>query len=225
MANTTRSDSASLLAELDALLRLTRAEAQIARVRVAQARRDDIRQELEDNAAEADRRAARIQAAIRRLGGVRDVFADAAGRVAVFTKTAVEQGQPFSEGLLGDLALEHQLRDRAQFARVLAEAQDETKVASLLQDLEDAHTETIDWIRVRLAEVAQGEPALAPTAVQAVVAKVTQLALLPVRQSAGIFNKTVNLVQRGRDKAEQQVEETVDRAQANAKATREVLSA
>ncbi len=137
-------DSHALLNELVALLRLTRVEAQIARTRVSQARRDEIRRELEANASEADARAARIQDALRRLGGAPDVLADTVGRVAALTKVTAEQVQPFSEGLLGDLALEHQLRDRVIFTRVLAEALDESDVVDLMHDLEEAHTETID---------------------------------------------------------------------------------
>jgi len=219
---TTFSDSTTLLAELAALLRLTRTEAQIARVRVSQARRDEIRRELSDNARAADARATQIQATIRRLGGAPEVFADAVGRVAAMTKATLEQGQPFSEGLLGDLALEHQLRDRAVFTRVLAEAQDEPSVVTLMRTLEQAHTDTIEWIVVRLAEVAQGGPAaLAPTPAQAAVSTLTRIALLPSRQSVALFNQAVNLLQRGRHTAEQAVETTRETVQATAKATRD----
>jgi len=207
-------------------LRLTRSEAQIARVRISQARREDIRRELADNAREADVRARRIQAAILRLGGVPDVFADAVGRVAAMTKATFEQVQPFSEGLLGDLTLEHQLRDRAVFARVLAQAHNQPTVVSLMQDLEQAHSETIEWITVRLAEVAQGGPvALSPTPAQAAVSTVTRMALLPSRRSAALINKTVNLIQRGRGQAEQVVETTRDRVAATTKATGQVIGA
>jgi len=222
----TISDPKSLLAELSTLLRLTRTEAQIARVRIFQARRDDIRRELADNAREADVRSRRIQAAIRRLGGVPDVFADAVGRVTALTKATFEQVQPFSEGLLGDLALEHQLRDRAVFTRVLAEAQNQPTVVALMTQLEQAHTETIEWITVRLAEVAQGGPvALSPTPAQAAVSTVTRMALLPSRSGAALINKTVNLIQRGRGQAEQAVETTRDRVVATSKATGQVIGA
>lgn len=222
----TLSESTSLVAELTALLRLTRAEAQTARLRVTQARREQIRVDLQSNAAAADARADRIQAAIRRLGGVPDVFADAIGRLAAATKATFEQAQPFSNGLLGDLALEHQLRDRASFVRVLAETQDQPAVATLMHQLELAHRETIEWINVRLAEVAQGGPAaLSPTPTQAVVGVATRIALFPSRGGAALVNQTVNLLQRGRGRTEQVVEDAREQVTVSANATGQVAGA
>jgi bacterioferritin (cytochrome b1) len=219
--------------ELVALLRLTRTEAQVARVRVSQARRDEVRRELEKNARKADARSTRIQKALRQLGGTPDVFGDTLGRVTALTKVTTEQAQPLSEGLLGDLALEHQLRDRVVFTRVLAESQDESKVADLMADLEDAHTETIEWIRLRLAEVAQGGPvALAPTPTQAAVGAVTRFATIPTRRSAAFVNKAAEVLARGRAAAVSTVgsvrdtaESTVDSVRETADATEEVVSA
>jgi bacterioferritin (cytochrome b1) len=219
-------DIHALVNELVALLRLTRAEAHVARVRVSQARREEIRRELEDNATEADARAARIQEAVRRLGGAPDVLADTVGRVTALTKVTAEQVQPFSEGLLGDLTLEHQLRDRVVFTRVLAEALDEEDVVDLMQDLEDAHTETIEWIRVRLAELAQGGPvALAPTPTQVAVGAVARFATLPSRQTAALFNRTADLLQRGRENAQEAVGSVFRKAEETAEATEEVFTA
>jgi bacterioferritin (cytochrome b1) len=219
-------DSHALLNELVALLRLTRAEAQVARVRVSQARRDEIRSELEDNAREADARAARLQDALRQLGGAPDVLATTVGRVAALTKVTAEQVQPFSEGLLSDLGLEHQLLDRVVFTRVLAEALDESDIVDLMHDLEEAHTETIEWIRVRLAELAQGGPvALAPTPTQAAVGAVARFATLPSRQSAKLFNRTADALQRGRDSVHEAFSSTVGKARETADATEEVFSA
>jgi hypothetical protein len=214
------------LNELVVLLRLTRAEAQVARIRVSQARRDEIRRELEDNAAEADRRAARIQDTLRRLGGTPDVLGDAVGRVAALTKATAEQAQPFSEGLLGDLALEHQLRDRVLFTRVLAEAQNESQVVALMTELESAHSNTIEWIRVRLAELAQGGPvALAPTPTQGVVNAVARFATLPSRQSAAVFNKAADVLQRSGARAQQAAVATLKKGREAAEATVEVATA
>ncbi len=219
-------DSQALSAELVALLRLTRAEAQIARVRVSQARDEAVRRELEDNAEEADGRAARIQDALRRLGGTPDVVGDAVGRVIALTKAATEQVQPFSDGLLGDLALEHQLRDRVIFTRVLAEAGDEPWLVALMDQLERAHTETIEWIRVRLAEVAQGGPvALKPTPPQAVISALTWIATLPTRQSAELVNKAADAVRRSRAKAADTADATMRRVRETAEATGEVVDA
>lgn len=221
----TNSDPTVLLGELSALLRLTRTEAQIARIRIGQARREEISRELADNAREADSRAGKLQTAIRRLGGVPDVVSDAVGRVAAITKSTLEQGQPLSEGLLSDLALEHQLHDRATFARVLAEAQSQSSVAALMSQLEDDHKQTIAWITVRLAEVAQGGPAaLAPTPAQLAVGVVTRAAMLPSRQSAALVNKAVNLIQRGRDSAVVAADTTRERVGRTAKATSDVMS-
>jgi bacterioferritin (cytochrome b1) len=223
---TTNTASTALLNELVALLRLTRAEAQVARIRTSQARREEIRRELENNAAEADRRAARIQDALRRLGGTPDVLGDTVGRVTALTKATAEQAQPFSEGLLGDLALEHQLRDRVLFTRVLAEAQDETQVVALMTELESAHGNTIEWIRVRLAELAQGGPvALAPTPTQAVVSAVARFATLPTRQSAAVFNKAADVLQRSRASAQRATVTTLKRGREAAEATVEVATA
>lgn len=223
---TAHTASTALVNELVVLLRLTRAEAQIARVRISQAQRDEIRRELEDNAAEADRRAARIQDTLRRLGGTPDVLGDTVGRVTALTKTTAEQAQPFSEGLLSDLALEHQLHDRVVFTRVLAEAHDETQVVALMVELESAHGNTIEWIRVRLAELAQGGPvALAPTPTQAVVSAVARFATLPSRQSAAVFNKAADVLQRSRVSAQQAAVTTAKKGREAAEATVEVATA
>ena len=228
--STAHTASTALVNELVALLRLTRAEAQIARIRISQARRDEIRRELEDNATEADRRAERIQDALRRLGGTPDVLGDTVGRFTALTKATAEQAQPFSEGLLGDLALEHQLRDRVLFTRVLAEAHDETQVVALMTELESAHSETIEWIRVRLAELAQGGPvALAPTPTQAVLSAVARFATFPSRQGTAVFNKAADVLRRSRASAQQTAVATVakgrEATEATVEATVEVATA
>jgi bacterioferritin (cytochrome b1) len=231
----TKSSAASLALqnELVALLRLTRTEAQVARVRVSQAQRDEIRRELEANARKADARSTKIQKALRQLGGTPDVFGDTVGRAVALTKVTTEQAQPLSEGLLGDLALEHQLRDRVVFTRVLAEAQDEPKVVDLMTALEEAHSETIEWIRLRLAEVAQGGPAaLAPTPTQSVVGTVARFATLPSRRSAALVNKAAEALARGRaaiestvDSARETAESTVESVRETAEATEDVVTA
>ena len=92
-----------------------------------------------------------IQDQLRRLGGTPDALADAFGLLTVLTKSAAEQVQPLSEGVMGVLVLEHQMRDRL-FIRLLAQARNESGVADLMRRLEAAHSETIQWIRLRLAE-------------------------------------------------------------------------
>jgi hypothetical protein len=168
----------------------------------------------------------RIQDELRRIGGTPDVVGDAVGRVVALTKATTEQLQPFSEGLLGDLALEHQLRDRVIFTRVLAEAQDAPTVADLMDDLEAAHTETIEWIRVRLAELAQGGPvALAPTPPQAAFSALARLALLPTRQYSSAVNKLVDAVRRSSTLAQQSTDTAMAKVRESAEATSEVLEA
>jgi hypothetical protein len=219
-------DTHALAAELVALLRLTRTEAQIARIRVSQATDDAFRKELLENAEEADLRALRIQDELRRLGGTPDVVGDAVGRVVALTKATAEQLQPFSEGLLGDLALEHQLRDRVVFARVLAEAQGASSVTELMNDLEAAHAETIEWIRVRLAELAQGGPvALAPTPPQAAFSTLARVATVPTRQYSNLVNKVVDALRRAGEKAQESTGSAVTKARRTAEATGEVVEA
>jgi len=112
------------------------------------------------------------------------------------------------------------------FTRVLAEAQDESDIVDLMTALEEAHTETIEWIRVRLAELAQGGPvALAPTPSQVAVGALTRFATLPTRQSAVIFNRAADVLQRGRVRAQEIIGNTVDKARETTEATEEVVSA
>jgi septal ring factor EnvC (AmiA/AmiB activator) len=112
----------TIIAQLRAIEQLTRTEAQTARIRVLQARTDDVRAELRENAANADRRVARIVAQLRALDAAPDVITPAITRVLGLVKSTLEQAQPVEEALLTDLTLEHQLLDRARFVRVLASA-------------------------------------------------------------------------------------------------------
>ena len=121
---TPMTDTATLITQLRVLGQLTRTEAQVARQRVVQASTDAVRDELRQNAADADGRAARIADALRGLGALPDPVTPLLGRVAVLVRGAMEQAQPLDEALLGDLALEHQLRDRARYVAALAAAAD-----------------------------------------------------------------------------------------------------
>jgi bacterioferritin (cytochrome b1) len=182
-----------LIGELNALIRLTEAEASIARARTTQARDDGIRRELEANAREAGRRRDRLVDAVRSLGGAPDLLGGAMGRIGTFARTqTLDQAMTVPQGLMADLALEHQLRDRAQFARVLAETLEESSVAQLLARIEDAHTETIEWIQTRLAEVAVGGPAaIRPTPMQTVAGVGQRVATLPSRAVMTGVNRAV----------------------------------
>ena len=91
---------------------------------MAQARTDAVRTELQQNADNAGIRAATIEKAIRDLGGFPDVIGPFLGRAAAAVKALTEQAEPFDEALLGDLALEGQLLDRARYVKALSVARE-----------------------------------------------------------------------------------------------------
>ncbi|RJK97092.1 ferritin-like domain-containing protein [Vallicoccus soli] len=172
----------AILAELRTLLRLTEAEVQVAETRRAQARTEAVERELRQNAENARERARLVAAALRGRGGVPDVVTTVAGRLGATAKAGLEQAQPLPEALLGDLALEHQLQDRARYLKALATAADDQPLLRLAERLDAAHGATVDWLTTVLAEVALGGPAaLRPTPLQAVVGKGLSLATLPAR--------------------------------------------
>ena len=115
--------ASTLLVQLRTVLDLTNTEIQVAETRVAQARTEAVRRELTQNAANGRTRAVAIEGAIRNLGGLPDVIGPLLGRAAAAVKAMTEQAQPFDEALLGDLALEHQLLDRARYIKALAVAE------------------------------------------------------------------------------------------------------
>lgn len=182
-----------LIAELNALIRLTEAEGAIARSRTLQARDADVRREIEANAEEAGRRRDRLVEAVRDLGGAPDLLGAVLGRVGTVARTqTIDQALPVQQALMADLALEHQLRDRARFARVLADTLEETRIVRLLERIEAAHTETIDWIEQRLAEVAVGGPAaIRPTPMQVAAGVGQRVAMLPSRAMMSGVNRAV----------------------------------
>ena len=96
-------DTATLITQLRILGQLTRTEAQVARQRVVQASTDAVRDDLRQNAADADGRVARIADALRDLGALPDLVTPLFGRVAMLVRGAMEQAQPLDEALLGDL--------------------------------------------------------------------------------------------------------------------------
>ncbi|MDN5861686.1 MAG: hypothetical protein L0H84_24050, partial [Pseudonocardia sp.] len=208
-------DVSALVAQLRALEHLTRTEARIARVRTAQARTAAVRRELRTNAADADRRAARIGDALRSLDAVPDVLAPAVGGVVALVKAIVEQVQPVDEALLGDLVLEHQLLDRAQYARGLAVHLGLSEIVALTDTLGTAHGETVEWLRTVLEQEASGGPrALEPTQLQRIAGGATRLAGLPARFAVERVNRTVDaMIHRGqatRARVEGTVEDTAD---------------
>lgn len=216
----------TLITQLRALQQLTRTEAQIARIRVAQARTDAVRRELERNGANAERRAARITRELSVLGGVPDVVTPAIGRVLALVKSTVEQAQPLDEALLGDLTLEHQLHDRALYVRTLAQRAERSSTEKLADDLVTAHTATIDWLTTVLAEEAMGGvPALTPTPLQRVAGGVTRVVSLPTRFAVERFNQAVAAVQRTGEQARDGAEDVAERVSKLGSATAEVVTA
>ncbi len=105
----------------------------------------------------------------------------------------MEQAQPLDEALLGDLALEHQLRDRARYVAELAGAADQPAVHELAVDLEAAHTETVEWLTGVLADLAGGQAALQASPLQRLAAQVTRAANTPARTTLGGAAATVSV--------------------------------
>ncbi|OBI86859.1 hypothetical protein [Mycobacterium asiaticum] len=188
----TAPDTTRLLAQLRTLLDLTNTEIQIAETRVAQARTEAVRRELTQNAENGRERAEAIQSAIRELGGYPDVIGPFLGRAAAAVKALTEQAEPFDEALLGDLALEDQLLDRARYTKALAVAAKNKDVEALATRLITAHSATVDWLTTVLAEDALGGPAaLRRTPVQMAAGTAVKLVNLPVTWSARGIDRAV----------------------------------
>ncbi|OBB68983.1 MULTISPECIES: hypothetical protein [unclassified Mycobacterium] len=180
----TSSDKTTVLAQLRALHQLTNTEIQVAETRIAQARTEAVERELTQNASNARERSEAIEKAIRELGGVPDILGPFLGRAAAAVKALTEQAQPFDEALLGDLALEDQLLDRARYLKALAVAAELPEIESLATRLITAHSATVDWLTTVLAEDALGGPAaLRRTPLQAAAGTAVKLVNLPVEWS------------------------------------------
>ncbi len=191
----TTPDMTTLLAQLRAVLDLTNTEIQVAETRVTQARTEAVQRELSQNAANGRARAESIEAAIRDLGGYPDVIGPFIGRAAAAVKALTEQAQPFDEALLGDLALEHQLLDRARYIKALAVATSQKPVQDLAERLINAHSATVEWLTTVLAEDALGGPAaLRRTPLQAATGAAVRLAYIPMSLSARGLDKAIDTV-------------------------------
>jgi hypothetical protein len=207
----THTTTEKLIVQLRTLHHLTNTEAQIAQTRQAQARDEAVRAELATNAANAQERAQLIAASLRDLGGVPDVVTPALGRATALAKTVVEQGQPIAAALFGDLALEHQLLDRARYLEALADTADHADTRNLARRLQAAHQETIAWINSVLVEEASGEPTkVRPTLVQKAVGRLTIVVSYPARWAAEWINGTAEAVARTRSRVGTVAEAAVD---------------
>jgi hypothetical protein len=207
----THPNTDKLIGQLRILHNLTNTEAQIATTRVVQARDDSVREELTTNAENAQERSKLIAAALRDLGGVPDVITPALGRATALAKTMVEQAQPLAGALFSDLALEHQLLDRARYLGELADAADHAPTRQLAQRLQEAHQETVEWINSVLAQEAAGEPtAVRPTPVQMAVSRLTKVAYYPARWAAARIDDAAEALARARSRIDTVSEATVE---------------
>ncbi len=204
-----------LLSELKDLLRLTAFEQTVATVRRAQARTSPIERELAENARKAGERVSLLRSAVAQVGGTPDVVGPVLGRAGAVVQTQVNQVQTLQGALLGDLALEHQLRERTRYARVLAQSLGETSVLPVLDRLEVAHSATIEWLETRLREVGRtGTSALKATPVQLAVTTVRRAAGTPlgflsagVNRTGGLLGKVTGRAPQSLHDALQQVED------------------
>lgn len=186
----TRAKTEKLLGQLRVLHRLTVSESQVAQSRQVLARNDGVRQQFRANAANAQQRTQLIAAALRELGGVPDVITPVLGRATALVKTVVEQAQPLTGALFADLALEHQLLDRARYLEVLADAAGHIDTRLLAQRLQCAHRDTVEWITSVLAEEACEKPApVPPTPVRKALGWLTSAAKYPSRWAATRINE------------------------------------
>ena len=195
-----------LQSELKDLLRLTAFEQTVATVRRAQARTTPVERELAENARKAGERLDLLKSAVASTGAVPDVLTPVIGRAAAFLQSQLNQVQTLQEALLGDLALEHQLRERTRYARTLAQTLGEEQVLPVLDRLEVAHSATIDWLETRLTEVGRtGSSALRATPVQTVVTLVRRTAGAPL----GVVSSGVNRLVRLTGKAPQPLQDVL----------------
>ena len=187
-----------LVSELQNLLRLTAFEQTIAAVRRTQAATTPIADELKANYAKSVERTRLLQDAVRQAGGVPDVVGSALSKAGAFLQTQVNQVQTLQGALLGDLALEHQLRERTRYARTLAESLGYAHLLPVFERLDVAHSATIEWLEMRLAEVGRtGTSAIAATPVQAFVGSARKVAALPFGVFAATVNRGTSLLTRG----------------------------
>lgn len=103
--------------------------------------------------------------------------------------------------MFGDLAVEHQLLDRARYLEALADAADHLDTRNLARRLQAAHQETIEWITSVLVEEAAGQPTkVRPTPVQKAMGRLTSVVKYPARRTAEWINGTTDAVARTRSR-------------------------
>lgn len=215
-----------LIRQLNTLLTLTAHEAATARARVSQATTDATREELTANARKCDERSALIRQAVKDLGGAPDVLGVALSRAAAAAKLPLEQTLPITEALLADLALEHELFDRARLVKVLAADADAPDLVAIAERLEDAHGTTIQWLFTVLAETAIGGPAaLAPTGFQAAAGTARGAATFAAGAAATGVNRAVATAGNLSQKTGETVTQQLDRLRSLTGSARKVVGA
>ena len=215
-------ENTTLIAQLRTVLELTHTEVQIAETRIAQARTEAVKRELTQNAEHGRERAITIESAIRDLGGFPEVVGPFIGRAVAAFKALAEQAQPFDEALLGDLALEHELLDRARYVKALAVSAQRKDVQDLADKLITAHSATVDWLTTVLAEDALGGPAaLRRSPTQAAAGIAMKLANLPLTWSARGLDRVVDALRN----TQPTIEGLADRGAAAADVAAKALSA
>lgn len=218
--------TAELTKELVNLHRLTQTDIMIGETRQAQATTEEYRRELAENADKGRERLQLLDDAIRSLGATPDYVGGALARLAVPAKALFEQGQTFEEALHGDLAIEHQLHDRAVFAKVLAQTAGHDDIVAVLKRLEIAHAASIEWITTRLAEVAMGGPAaLRPGPTQVALGALQRASYYPTRAFTTGVNRAVVALGELRDRFGSRVDATTERARRLAEAAGDVVEA
>jgi hypothetical protein len=219
------SSTTKIVSQLRSILALTQTEAQVARLRIAQARTEAVRRELTENGDNAERRTKLIVEQIRDLGGIPDAVTPVLGRLTALFKSSLEQAEPFDEALLGDLAMEQQLLGRARYLKALADAADRPAVRALAEKLADAHSATVEWISTVLAEEALGGPAaLRATPLQRATGGATRVLAFPARTARDGVNRAVHSAQSVGSWAREAVTDATRQAGRFGGAIREVAS-
>ena len=218
--------NAELIRQLNTLLTLTAHEATTARARVSQATTDATRRELNENARKCDERAELLRQTVTDLGGAPNVLGVAFGKAVAAAKLPLEQSMPITEVLLADLALEHELFDRARLVKVLAADIDAPDLVAIATRLEDAHGETMQWLFTVLAETAIGGPAaLAPTGFQTAAGTARSAATFTAGAAASGVNRAVATAGDLSRKTGETVAQQLERLQSLSSSARKVAGA
>src|SRR5829696_1160425 len=109
---------------------------------------------------------------------------------------------------------------------MMAEHLDARPARRTLDRLERAHTETIDWLMTRLAEVAAGGPAaLRPSPLQAAMGFSRRLGTLPARNVVGTANRSIESAGEVRRRAVETVRANGERVRQLVEAAGEIWTA